>query len=169
LFLREVVGDQMCCRLTHFKHVLQDAECYLLHCLPKNQLPIVTYSTIWPKYTLHTDLGRMVSLHDPYPFPWPNQCEILLVIPTAQLPDLAEVQHCTFQADLINSPSHYIPVQLNFHMQGLLELQKQFYITMLWQCNLKVILVCRVSRDSSVGIATGYGLDDQGEREFESR
>jgi hypothetical protein len=25
------------------------------------------------------------------------------------------------------------------------------------------------SRDSSVGIATGYGLDDQGEREFESR
>jgi hypothetical protein len=24
------------------------------------------------------------------------------------------------------------------------------------------------SRDSSVGIATGYGLDDQGEREFES-
>jgi hypothetical protein len=26
-----------------------------------------------------------------------------------------------------------------------------------------------MSRDSSVGIATGYGLDDQGEREFESR
>jgi hypothetical protein len=25
------------------------------------------------------------------------------------------------------------------------------------------------SRDSSVGIATGYGLDQQGEREFESR
>jgi hypothetical protein len=25
------------------------------------------------------------------------------------------------------------------------------------------------SRDISVGIATGYGLDDQGEREFESR
>jgi hypothetical protein len=25
------------------------------------------------------------------------------------------------------------------------------------------------SRDSSVGIATGYGLDDQGEREFEFR
>jgi hypothetical protein len=25
------------------------------------------------------------------------------------------------------------------------------------------------SSDSSVGIATGYGLDDQGEREFESR
>jgi hypothetical protein len=25
------------------------------------------------------------------------------------------------------------------------------------------------SRDSSVGIATGYGLDDQGELEFESR
>jgi hypothetical protein len=25
------------------------------------------------------------------------------------------------------------------------------------------------SRDSSVGIATGYGLNDQGEREFESR
>jgi hypothetical protein len=25
------------------------------------------------------------------------------------------------------------------------------------------------SRDSSVGIATGYGLDYQGEREFESR
>jgi hypothetical protein len=25
------------------------------------------------------------------------------------------------------------------------------------------------NRDSSVGIATGYGLDDQGEREFESR
>jgi hypothetical protein len=25
-----------------------------------------------------------------------------------------------------------------------------------------------LSRDSSVGIATGYGLDDQGEREFES-
>jgi hypothetical protein len=25
------------------------------------------------------------------------------------------------------------------------------------------------SRDSSVGIATGYGLDDQGEWEFESR
>jgi hypothetical protein len=24
-------------------------------------------------------------------------------------------------------------------------------------------------RDSSVGVATGYGLDDQGEREFESR
>jgi hypothetical protein len=27
----------------------------------------------------------------------------------------------------------------------------------------------QVSRDSSVGIATGYGLDDQGRREFESR
>jgi hypothetical protein len=27
----------------------------------------------------------------------------------------------------------------------------------------------RRSRDSSVGIATGYGLDDQGRREFESR
>jgi hypothetical protein len=27
----------------------------------------------------------------------------------------------------------------------------------------------RRSRDSSVGIATGYGLDDEGEREFESR
>jgi hypothetical protein len=26
-----------------------------------------------------------------------------------------------------------------------------------------------MGRDSSVGIATGYGLDDQGEREFESR
>jgi hypothetical protein len=26
-----------------------------------------------------------------------------------------------------------------------------------------------MNRDSSVGIATGYGLDDQGEREFESR
>jgi hypothetical protein len=26
-----------------------------------------------------------------------------------------------------------------------------------------------VSRNSSVGIATGYGLDDQGRREFESR
>jgi hypothetical protein len=26
-----------------------------------------------------------------------------------------------------------------------------------------------VSRDSSVGIATGYGLADQGEREFKSR
>jgi hypothetical protein len=26
-----------------------------------------------------------------------------------------------------------------------------------------------VSRDSLVGIVTGYGLDDQGEREFESR
>jgi hypothetical protein len=25
------------------------------------------------------------------------------------------------------------------------------------------------SRDSSVGIVTGYGLEDQGEREFESR
>jgi hypothetical protein len=25
------------------------------------------------------------------------------------------------------------------------------------------------SRDSSVGTAAGYGLDDQGEREFESR
>jgi hypothetical protein len=25
------------------------------------------------------------------------------------------------------------------------------------------------SRDSLVGIATGYGLDDQGEREFESQ
>jgi hypothetical protein len=25
------------------------------------------------------------------------------------------------------------------------------------------------SRDNSVGIATGYGLDDQGEREFKSR
>jgi hypothetical protein len=28
---------------------------------------------------------------------------------------------------------------------------------------------CIESRDSSVGIATGYGLDDQGGREFESR
>jgi hypothetical protein len=27
----------------------------------------------------------------------------------------------------------------------------------------------RRSRDSSVGIVTGYGLDDQGEREFKSR
>jgi hypothetical protein len=26
-----------------------------------------------------------------------------------------------------------------------------------------------VSRESLVGIATGYGLDEQGEREFESR
>jgi hypothetical protein len=29
--------------------------------------------------------------------------------------------------------------------------------------------VVPVSRDSSVGIATGYGLDDQGEREFKSQ
>jgi hypothetical protein len=27
----------------------------------------------------------------------------------------------------------------------------------------------KMSRDSSVGIATGYGLDNQGGREFESR
>jgi hypothetical protein len=26
-----------------------------------------------------------------------------------------------------------------------------------------------IARDSSVGIATGYGLDDQEERDFESR
>jgi hypothetical protein len=26
-----------------------------------------------------------------------------------------------------------------------------------------------MNRDSSVGIATGYGLDDQGKREFKSR
>jgi hypothetical protein len=41
-------------------------------------------------------------------------------------------------------------------------------------CNIeeknKTNIVCPVwSRDSFVGIATGYGLDDQGEREFESR
>jgi hypothetical protein len=31
-----------------------------------------------------------------------------------------------------------------------------------------LVIIVR-SQDSSVGIATGYGLDDQGEREFESR
>jgi hypothetical protein len=31
-----------------------------------------------------------------------------------------------------------------------------------------VLTVKIENRDSSVGIATGYGLDDQGEREFES-
>jgi hypothetical protein len=34
---------------------------------------------------------------------------------------------------------------------------------------INVVLNKIRSRDSSVGIATGYGLDDQGEREFESR
>jgi hypothetical protein len=34
---------------------------------------------------------------------------------------------------------------------------------------IKYFLSSARSRDSSVGIATGYGLDDQGEREFESR
>jgi hypothetical protein len=33
----------------------------------------------------------------------------------------------------------------------------------------KSLMICRRSRDSLVGIATGYGLDDKGEREFESR
>jgi hypothetical protein len=38
------------------------------------------------------------------------------------------------------------------------------------ETNMRVYKVkVKVSRDSSVGIATGYGLDDQGEREFESR
>jgi hypothetical protein len=32
-----------------------------------------------------------------------------------------------------------------------------------------VVLVISGSQDSSVGIETGYGLDDQGGREFESR
>jgi hypothetical protein len=35
--------------------------------------------------------------------------------------------------------------------------------------NSKDIWLESSSRDSSVGIATGYGLEDQGEREFESR
>jgi hypothetical protein len=34
--------------------------------------------------------------------------------------------------------------------------------------DFKPVYLVRVSRDSSVGIATGYGLDDQGQREFES-
>jgi hypothetical protein len=37
-------------------------------------------------------------------------------------------------------------------------------------CNVSYYIYGRfVSRDSSVGIATGYGLDDQGGREFQSR
>jgi hypothetical protein len=38
------------------------------------------------------------------------------------------------------------------------------YNTIICMCPLVA-----VSWDSSVGIATGYGLDAQGEREFESR
>jgi hypothetical protein len=36
-------------------------------------------------------------------------------------------------------------------------------------CENSPLLMRTGSRDSSVGIATGYGLDEQGEREFESR
>jgi hypothetical protein len=36
----------------------------------------------------------------------------------------------------------------------------EIYVSNIWKYS---------NRDSSVGIATGYGLDDQGEREFESR
>jgi hypothetical protein len=37
-------------------------------------------------------------------------------------------------------------------------------------CNVKIFLSRPLTgRDSSVGIATDYGLDDQEEREFESR
>jgi hypothetical protein len=36
-------------------------------------------------------------------------------------------------------------------------------------CSYNVIPRAMGSWDSSVGIATGYGLDDQGEWEFESR
>jgi hypothetical protein len=36
-------------------------------------------------------------------------------------------------------------------------------------CNLPLVTLRYMSRDSSVGIATGYGLDDQEEREFECR
>jgi preprotein translocase subunit SecG len=32
-----------------------------------------------------------------------------------------------------------------------------------------VVIIIIISRDSSVGIATGYGLDDQGEQELDSR
>jgi hypothetical protein len=32
-----------------------------------------------------------------------------------------------------------------------------------------IIIIIIMSRDSSVGIATGYGLDDEGGREFDSR
>jgi hypothetical protein len=35
--------------------------------------------------------------------------------------------------------------------------------------NIALNVFNNLQRDSSVGIATGYGLDDQGEREFESR
>jgi hypothetical protein len=45
---------------------------------------------------------------------------------------------------------------------------RMLYFNILLQFLLQFILLRR-SRDSSVGIATGYGLDDQGEREFESR
>jgi hypothetical protein len=37
------------------------------------------------------------------------------------------------------------------------------------QIQLRLLQFKSRSRDSSVGIATGYGLDDQGEQEFESR
>jgi hypothetical protein len=42
-------------------------------------------------------------------------------------------------------------------------------IVVTWRVLLIIIgnTVCQRSRDSSVGIATGYGLDDQGEPEFE--
>jgi hypothetical protein len=35
--------------------------------------------------------------------------------------------------------------------------------------SIPCVLIDIGSRDSSVGIATGYGMDDQGEREFESQ
>jgi hypothetical protein len=42
-------------------------------------------------------------------------------------------------------------------------------VTWGWEILINEFINLYSYRDSSVGIATGYGLDDQAEREFESR
>jgi hypothetical protein len=45
----------------------------------------------------------------------------------------------------------------------------RIWITRVLMYNKCILYNRNGSRDSLVGIATGYGLDDQGEREFESQ
>jgi hypothetical protein len=51
-----------------------------------------------------------------------------------------------------------------FYKTNMSQVSRKNYGQVLWN----IYIYNRVSQDSSVGIAAGYGLDNQGEREFES-
>jgi hypothetical protein len=67
---------------------------------------------------------------------------------------------CFTRAGITNIHRKYVTLGGSPHAVRSLHLQEQFSVS-LW-ARMR-------SRDSSFGIVTGYGLDDQEEREFESR